>query len=244
MHDVAIQIEGLCKNYPGQSVLGEIYLAISAGECAGLVGVNGAGKTTLMKCMLDFCAVDSGSIRIFGTDHRRAEARSRLAFLPEGFSPPYHLNGRDFLKYMAALNHIQYDEHASAGMLAALDLDPAALEKPVRQYSRGMGQKLGLAACFLNRRDLLILDEPMSGLDPLARARLKTYLATLKQQGRTVFYSTHLLEDVQTLCDRVIILHGGTVLFSGSVPDCCVTWRADTLEGAYLACIGSRSLGQ
>ena len=237
MNDTALSVEGLHKHFPEQIVLREINLSISAGECAGLVGVNGAGKTTLMKCMLDFCSVDSGSIRIFGVDHRLPEARSRVAFLPEKFSPPYYLNGRDFLEYMAALNQIDYDGYAAAEILATLGLDPAVLMKPVRQYSRGMGQQLGLTACFLNRRDLMILDEPMSGLDPLARATLKKYFTIQKQQGRTLFYSTHLLEDVEAFCDRVIILHGGTVRFSGKVSECCDAWQAHTLEEAYLACI-------
>ena len=244
MTGIAIQIDGLCKKYPGQDVLREINLAIGAGECTGLIGVNGAGKTTLMKCMLDFCALDSGSIRIFGTDHRRAEARCRIAFLPERFSPPYYLTGRDFLKFTAALNRIEYDESRAAQMVVTLDLDPSALKKPVRQYSQGMGQKLGLASCFLNRRDLLLLDEPMSGLDPRARAALKQYLATLKQEGRTLFYSTHLLEDVQALCDRVIILHGGKVRYAGTVSNCCSVFQASTLEDAYLVCIASGSSGQ
>ena len=237
MNETALSIEGLHKNFPGQVVFRGINFSISAGECIGLIGMNGAGKTTLIKCMLDFCAVDSGSIRIFGMSHRRPEARNRIAFLPEKFSPPYYLNGRDFLKFMAALNHSEYIEEEALAMFSALDLDPAALKKPVRQYSQGMGQKLGLVACFLKRSDLVIMDEPMNGLDPLARARLKNYLATLKQEGRTLFYSTHLLDDVQALCDRVIILHGGTVRFAGNVSDCCAAYRADSLEEAYLACI-------
>ena len=237
MNVTALSVEGLHKNYPGQVVLRGVDFSIRAGECIGLIGANGAGKTTLIKCMLDFCAVDAGGIRIFGVDHRRPEARNRVAFLPERFSPPYYLNGRDFLKFTAALSHSEYDEHETMAMLSALDLDPAALKKPVRQFSQGMGQKLGLAACFLKRSDLVILDEPMNGLDPLARAYLKKYLATLKQEGRTLFYSTHLLEDVQALCDRVIILHGGMVRFAGKVGDCLAAYQADSLEDAYLACI-------
>ena len=237
MNDAALNVEELHKNFPGQDVLRGVNFSISAGECIGLIGANGAGKTTLIKCMLDFCAVDAGGIHIFGVDHRRPEARNRIAFLPERFSPPYYLNGRDFLKFMAALNHAEYDEQEALAMLAALDLDTTALNKPVRQFSQGMGQKLGLAACFLKRSDLVILDEPMTGLDPLARSHLKKYLAMLKQEARTLFYSTHLLEDVQALCDRVINLHGGIVHFAGKVSDCCATYQADSLEDAYLACI-------
>ena len=237
MNEAALHVEGLYKNFPGQVVLRGINISIGAGECIGLAGANGAGKTTLIKCMLDFCAVDAGGIRIFGVDHRRPEARNRVAFLPERFSPPYYLNGRDFLKFMATLNHSEYDEQEAMAILAALDLDPAALKKPVRQFSQGMGQKLGLAACFLKRSDLVILDEPMNGLDPLARSHLKKYLAILKQEERTLFYSTHLLDDVQAFCDRVIILHGGTVRFAGKVSDCCAAYRVGSLEDAYLACI-------
>ena len=237
MNGTVLCVEGLHKEFTGRPVLRDINFSINSGESVGLIGANGAGKTTLIKCILDFCVVDSGVIHIYGVDHRRPEARNCIAFLPERFAPPYYLCGRDFFKFMAALDHSGYNEQEVMTMIAALDLDPIALEKPVRQFSQGMGQKLGLAACFLKHSDLVILDEPMNGLDPLARARLKKCLATLKREGKTLFYSTHLLDDVQALCDRVIILHDGLVRFMGRVGDCCAVYRANTLENAYLACI-------
>lgn len=234
----ALHFRNVTKRYPHQLALNDLNLSVQAGEFFGLVGVNGAGKTTLIKSLLDFCDIDSGSVEIFGTDHRQAPARARLAYLPERFLPPYYLTGRDFLQFMARLHRVKVDDTQIAQMLATLDLDSSALTKPVRDYSKGMAQKLGLAACFLSDKDLLVLDEPMSGLDPKARALLKTYLQQLKAQGKTLFFSTHMLHDVETLCDRIAILHGGNVQFVGSPQECCVQFNAENLEQAYLNCIG------
>lgn len=233
----AIQIDGLCKNYPARTVLRKITLTVQAGEFVGLVGTNGAGKTTLIKCILDLCAVTSGGIRIFGESHRQTNARGRLMYLPEKFMPSGYLHGREFLQYMASLHQAEYDERLVLDLLNRLGFDAAFIDRPVREYSKGTGQKLGLVSCFLSGRELLILDEPMSGLDPLARSRLKQLLGMLRQKGRTLFYSTHLLEDVQAICDRVIILHGGEIRFSGTVTECCDAYAAASLEEAYLACV-------
>lgn len=238
MNPAAISVTSLSKTFGKQSVLKEVSFSIQKGEYVGLVGVNGAGKTTLIKCLLDFCSVDSGSISIFGIDHRLKEARNNLTYLPEKFVPPYYLTGENFLKYMSELNGVTYHSGAVTEMLKILDLDSSALTKPVRQYSKGMGQKLGLAACMLSGKDLMVFDEPMSGLDPKARALLKHRLLDLKQQGKTLFYSTHLLEDVAALCDRVIILHEGKVCFSGTTHECCEKYQADNFEAAYLKCVG------
>ena len=233
----AISITSLSKTFGRQNVLKDVSFSIQQGEYVGLVGVNGAGKTTLIKCLLDFCSVDSGSISIFGVDHRLKDARNNLTYLPEKFVPPYYLTGENFLMYMSELNGVTYHSGAVAEMLKILDLDSSALTRPVRQYSKGMGQKLGLAACMLSGKDLMVFDEPMSGLDPKARALLKHRLLELKQLGKTLFYSTHLLEDVAALCDRVIILHDGNVCFSGTTQDCCEKYQADNFEAAYLRCV-------
>lgn len=234
----ALLFRSVTKRYPRQLALSDLSLSVNVGEFFGLVGVNGAGKTTLIKSLLDFCEINSGSVEIFGTDHRQAQARGRLAYLPERFLPPYYLTGRDFLQFMARLHRVAVDEAQAARMLATLDLDASALSKPVRDYSKGMAQKLGLAACFLSGKDLLVLDEPMSGLDPKARALLKKYLQQLKEQGKTLFFSTHMLHDVEALCDRIAILHGGKMRFTGSPQQCCEQFGAGNLEQAYLNCIG------
>src|SRR4030065_2027216 len=118
--------------------------------------MNGAGKTTLIKCLLDFCDIDGGEIRIFGIPHRETRARKPLAYLPESFLPPHSLTGRDFVKYMLALREQPYDEAAARAMCAALDLDAQALDRQARTYSKGMTQKLGFGAGLLCSAGLFI----------------------------------------------------------------------------------------
>ena len=239
MTDSAIHIEKLCKSFAGNQVLEEIDLTVSSGEFKGLIGVNGAGKTTLIKCLLDFCSVTSGKIKIFGTPHTKKQAREKLVFLPERFVPPYYLTGKDFLVYMAELHGVEYNSKKVADLSRILDLDISALSKPVRDFSKGMSQKLGLTACLMSEKDLMVLDEPMSGLDPKARAYLKQHLIELKQAGKTVFFSTHLLADIEVLCDRIAILHEGRIRFTGTTEECSEMFQASNLEQAYLSCVGA-----
>ncbi len=233
----ALRISSLNKSYGSAIALADFTLDIAAGEFFGLVGANGAGKTTLIKCALDFCDVQSGTIEIFGTPHRQTAARSRLAFLPERFTPPHYLNGRDFLRYLCRLHRQPYDEARVGAILEALELDPGALDKPARAYSKGMTQKLGLAACLLSDKDLLILDEPTSGLDPKARALLKHELKTRHQAGRTVLMTTHALHDVGEMCSRMAVVHRGRLRFAGTPAEFIASRQAADLEQAYLACI-------
>lgn len=239
MHDIAFHFANLTKQYGKTPVLKGIDLDIRRGEFFGLVGMNGAGKTTLIKCLLDFCDIGGGTIEILGTSHRQTAAREHLAFLPERFMPPYYLTGADFLRYMTKLNRRSYDAAEVEATLHALDLDLSALSRPVRAYSKGMTQKLGLAACFLSRKAIYLLDEPMSGLDPKARALLKRYLRGLHEQGATLFFSSHSLADVEEICDRMAILHEGTLQFTGTPAECRAQFAADTLEQAYLNCISA-----
>jgi ABC-2 type transport system ATP-binding protein len=233
----ALRFEQVVKRYGQASVLQGVNLDVHAGQCFGLVGVNGAGKTSLIKCLLDFCALDGGAIEIFGQPHSLPASRRPLGFLPERFTPPYYLTGADFIRYLLTLQGLPYDAPAVAAMLSALDLEPAALKRAVRQYSKGMTQKLGLAACLLSRKQLYILDEPMSGLDPKARALLKDQLRQLQRDGGTLFLTSHALADVDELCDRMAILHDGRIRFAGTPAECRSLYGAATLEQAFLACI-------
>ncbi|GGZ06588.1 ABC transporter ATP-binding protein [Pseudoduganella plicata] len=227
----------------GRPVLDGVSLAVGAGECVGLAGVNGAGKTTLIKCLLDFVPLDGGSIAIFGVDHRRPAARAPLAYLPERFLPPAYMTGGEFLRYTLALHGQRRDDASCAGMLDTLQLEPAALKRSVRQYSKGMTQKLGLAACLLLDKPLYVLDEPASGLDPHARALFKAALRRRGDAGSAVLMTSHALADIDETCDRIAILHDGAVRFDGSPAACRARYGTDTLETAFLRAIGASAMG-
>ncbi len=233
----ALHFRAVSKAYGRRRVLDALDLSVKAGEFFALVGLNGAGKTTLIKTLLDLCDIDRGDVSIFDLGHRRSDARRRLAFLPEHFTPPYFLTGRDFLRYCAGLYGIAYSEPRVAALMSALDLEAAALHMPVREFSKGMAQKLGLVACLLSGKELLVFDEPMSGLDPKARAMVRTYLLGLKKAGNTLFFSTHLLGDVEALCDRMGVLHDGRLCFVGTPQDCCRHYQTPSLEAAFLKSI-------
>jgi len=237
MPEPLLRFRGVNKRFGRAEVLRGIDLDLAPGACVALTGVNGAGKTTLIKCLLDFCDLDSGAIEVHGLEHRRPQARARLAFLPERFTAPYFLTGREFIRMMLELFGVRYEEDSVLAMFAALDLEDAALEKPVREYSKGMTQKLGLAACLLSQRELYVLDEPMSGLDPAARARAKELLLKLKAEGRALLITSHSLADVEDVCDQVTVLHKGTLAYIGTPDGLRERFEESSLERAFLKCI-------
>ena len=218
-------------------MLDDFTLEVRAGEIFGLVGTNGAGKTTSIKCLLDLCHVDGGRIDIFGRPATAPRSRRPLVYLPERFVPAPHLRGREFLAFMARMHGVEPDPGSVREVLSALDLAPSALDIPVRAYSKGMAQKLGLATCFLSGKPLLVFDEPLNGLDPKARLLVRRYLAGLRAGGATVFFSTHLLADAGGLCDRMGVLHDGTMRFTGPPARLRERFPAPTLEESWLACI-------
>ena len=238
MSDAALRFVHIGKSYGDAPACRDVCLEVRRGECFGLTGENGAGKTTLLKCLLDLAEPDAGTIEILGRGHRAPGARAQIAFLPERFTPPYYLSGRDFLRCMLALHRVPYDEAQAVSTLAALELPAAALGRLARTYSKGMTQKLGLAACLLSNKDILILDEPMGGLDPKAHALLKRELRGLRSAGRTVLLTSHALPDIEELCDRMAILHEGRVRFAGTPAELRRAFNASSLEEAFLSCIG------
>ncbi|MGH8532332.1 MAG: ABC transporter ATP-binding protein [Gammaproteobacteria bacterium] len=234
-----LSIQNLAKRYGQMRVLGDVSLSVQRGEFLGLVGTNGAGKTTLIKCLLNLCAVDSGSIEIFGLPHTKPVSRSRLAFLPERFIPPNFATGNEFLRFMTALHRQPWRLKNIEATLHTLDLDPMVLGKPVRHLSKGTAQKLGLAATLLSGKDLYVLDEPMSGLDPKARVLIKRDLLARKNQGLTLFFTSHMLADISALCDRMAVLHQGQILYQGAPAALCEHFGATGMEEAYLSCVGA-----
>ena len=234
----ALEFFGLSKRYGAIEAVTSLSLKVEPGTTFGLVGANGAGKTTLIKCLLDFCGIDDGSISIFGIPSTHTEARSRLAFLPERFVPPYYLTARDFLHFMARMYGRDFDLPESMDVLASLDLEPDVLARPVRLLSKGMTQKIGLAGCLLSSRELLVLDEPGSGLDPKARALFKAAVRSAHAAGRTVFLTSHSLADVDEMCDQIGVMHRGALRYNGSPAQLKQQYDAASLEQAFLRCIG------
>ena len=233
----AVLVRNLMKNYGSLAALRGVDLTVAAGEAFGLVGANGAGKTTLIKCLLDLASCDAGQAEIFGVPSRRPQARARLAYLPERFVPAHYLRGREFLASMLELGGERYNEERVLTLVEKLELDRAALDKPVRSLSKGMTQKLGLAACFLARRELYVLDEPMSGLDPAARVAVKSLLRRLADEGRTLFFTSHVLADVEELCRSIAVLDAGRVRFRGSPAELSARYAEQNLERAFMRCL-------
>lgn len=235
----AIECAGLVRRYGARTALADVGFTITAGSAVALIGVNGAGKTTLLRGLLDLGRLDAGTVQIFGRPHLQPAARAALAYLPERLEPPAFARGDEWLRHLLALHGRACDPAAAAAEAAALELDPAALHAPLRTYSKGMAQKLGLIACILTGAPLLVLDEPLSGLDPHARALFRRRLLALKAAGTTLFFSTHDLADAAQICDRLLLLHAGRLVFDGGPAALCEAHGADTLEAAFLACIAA-----
>lgn len=235
-----IEFNDVHRRLGGDDVLAGASFHVQRGETVALVGVNGAGKSTLIRLLLDLRAPDRGTIRVDGRPQTDRHARACLAYLPERFHPPYYLRGQQYLDYMARLHHRPRERAEQLAMARRLGLEAADLERPVQTYSKGMAQMLGLTACLLSGRELLVLDEPMSGLDPSARRRLQDTLAEARDEGRTILFTTHLMQDAEALADRVLLLHDGRIVADTPPADLAAAHDGD-LEAAFVALVNERS---
>ncbi|HYR69631.1 MAG TPA: ABC transporter ATP-binding protein [Candidatus Dormibacteraeota bacterium] len=192
---------------------------LGRGEIFGLLGPNGAGKTTTIKLILGLAKPTQGLIRLDGRDPRDPAARRRLGYLPENPCFYDHLTATEYLELTCALFGLDARAGRRAGgtLLERLGL-AAHARKPLRKYSKGMTQRLGLAQALLNEPTFLVLDEPMSGLDPIGRAEVKQILREERSRGTTILMSSHVLAETESICDRVGIMSGGKLLEVGSVP--------------------------
>ena len=232
-----LEVRDVVTSYGRHKVLHGVSLDVTPGEIFGLIGLNGAGKTTLIKSIIDASPIAHGTIRIFGQTHLDAASRKGLSFLPEQFLPSPYLKGWEFLELSLSYFGLALDRPVAAELADRLTLDPAVLGKRVTTYSKGMGQKLGLVATLLSERPLLILDEPMSGLDPRSRTRLKDALIEYRGRGHSIFLSSHILSDLDELCDSIAVIHGGRVLYRGTPGDLRAAFGLDSLERAFLKAI-------
>ncbi len=229
-----LNIENISKSYSGREVLKNASLTLVAGEIFGLVGLNGAGKTTMIKILLDLVKADKGEARIFGDSSTSVKARAQLSYLPEKFQPSRYLKGMEYLSLALSYYGKKLDEDEARIQARRLDLSPQALDARVGSYSKGMGQKLGLLGAFMVDRNFLVLDEPMSGLDPSARIKLKHILLDAKAAGKTVFFSSHILSDIDEICDRIGVIHNGDLFFVGTPSEFKKRHDDNILERAFL----------
>lgn len=234
---MVLTCQQVVKRYGNKAVLDGIDLFVPEGQFFGLVGMNGSGKSTLIKAILDLIGIDSGIIKIHNRPHRSVDARREVAYLPDRFSPPVHLRGMDFIRYMLDMHYSDKTQSQIEEILDGLELQPSVMRESVNKLSKGMTQKLGLASCLLSGKSFLILDEPMSGLDPRARVLFKQQLANLKRQGVTVFFSSHVLADVEEIADTMAVLHSSGIYFSGTPDEFKDKYSSDNVEQAYMNCI-------
>lgn len=235
----AVRCLGVGKRRAGRSVLDDISFSMPQGASVAIVGLNGAGKTTLLRLMLDFLRPDAGRIELFGIASTQPIARRHLTFLPERYAPSPDLTGWQSLRLTLGLQSIKADRSACESDLDRLGFDLAALDAPAREYSKGMVQKLGLAGALQSAAPLTVLDEPMSGLDPLARRNLVAVLAGLRASGRGLLFTAHGLHELDALCDRIAVIHDARLAFFGSPAELCRRADSTDLEQAFLALIGA-----
>lgn len=218
-----IVIEDITKSYRVNrttrvAAVQGLSLKVNRGEVFGCIGPNGAGKSTTIKLLLNLIRPDSGSITINGVSSSEVASRAQIGYLPEN---PYiydYLTAHEYLRYSGSISGMPSDEIRlrATELLVNLKLDQAA-QRRISGYSKGMQQRTAIAAALMHDPELVILDEPMSGLDPLGRKLIFDLIAELKQQGKTVFISSHVLTDIERLCDRIGIIVQGKLCYEGDV---------------------------
>lgn len=236
----AIETASLVKTYrklfgPGHLALRSVSLSVPRGACFGLIGPNGAGKTTFIKVLLGVARPDSGEVRVLDGEPEDVEVRRRIGYLPERIHLPDVLTARAYLKSLAALKGVR----ASSAEIEAL-LDRVGLlegrARKIKGYSKGMRQRTGLAGALLGKPELLILDEPTDGIDPMGRIEIRNVLLEEKARGATILLNSHLLAETERICDRIAILKNGEILQQGSLDSLT---RAS--HGFHLRFVGDRA---
>src|SRR5215211_1852017 len=223
-----IEIENLTKDYEvgfwrkrKVRALDGLTLAVEGGEIFGFLGANGAGKTTTMKLLMRLIYPTTGRARILGRDINDVQMHARIGYLPEN---PYfydYLTARELLNYCGELfgYRKRMRERRTEELLSRVRLDEKSWDKQLRKYSKGMLQRVGLAQALVNDPEIVFLDEPMSGLDPIGRREVRDLIASLRASGTTVFMCSHILSDIEVLCDRVAILNRGRLSETGSIEE-------------------------
>lgn len=219
----ALSIKGLSKTYRSTKLqkvnaLVGLDLDVASGEVFGFLGPNGAGKSTTIKSIMGLIRPTAGEIQVFGVPAIEPMSRQKIGYLPENPSFFDFMTAREYLYFVGSTYGMDQTtlQNESERVLELLDLIRAA-DRPIRGYSKGMVQRLGLGQTLVHDPDMYILDEPMSGLDPIGRALVKDIIRDLKKRGKTVFFSTHITADVEAVCDRVGVISNGVLEVVDSV---------------------------
>jgi len=233
-----LKVKNLSYAIADHLILHNLNLTIESGHYFALAGENGAGKTTLIKIILDLIRnISNGSVTLNDLPNSSVTTRKDLTYLPEKFDLKKEVTGWQYLNFLFGIYHQNKNKMRVLDLCEQLNLDADRLGHKTSTYSKGMKQKLGLISCFMLDKPLIILDEPLSGLDPKARFHFKELLVNERQQNRTIFYSTHMLADAEEICDQFGILHQGRIVFQGTPQQCLQQYSQDTLEKAYMSCI-------
>jgi len=232
-----LSIKNISKSfYNGEKVvLDQTCIEIKSGEIFGLVGLNGIGKTTMIKMIIGLLDIDEGEILIDGINSEDFASKKKFCYLPEKFQPSQHLTGIEFLDVFCSFFDKQISIDEASKLCKKIELDTEALYMPTSQCSKGMGQKLGLISAFLSDAKLLILDEPMSGLDPVARIAVKKLMMEyVENQDKSIFFSSHILADIDEICNNMAILHNKKIIFQGTSENFKAQGCETNLEKAFL----------
>jgi len=211
-----LEVQKVVKKLSKKEVLHEVDFSVEKWEIYGFLWPNGAGKTTTMKCILGLIRPETGSIKVFWDEGLSLEAKKRVGFMPENTYLYKHLTGREFLEFNGSFFGLHWEElkKTVSDLLIRVWLGEAG-DKYLKSYSKGMLQRVWLAQSIINKPELLFLDEPMSGLDPIGRKMVKDLLVSLRDEGTTIFFNTHILADVESICDRISIINKGTIIVEG-----------------------------
>ena len=217
MGDV-VKIERVTRRFGGICAVDDLSLTLAGGEIMGFLGANGAGKTTTIKMLLGLLAPTYGTVEVFGGSPEDPEVRARIGYMPEtAYYYPY-LNARELLAFYGGLCGMDSRKvrERTDELLEIVGLGDAA-KRPLKTYSKGMLQRAGIAKALLHDPDLLVLDEPFTGLDPLARIHFRELMRGLRERGKTIFFSSHELGETELLCDAVAIMKKGRAVYQGPV---------------------------
>ncbi len=232
-----LQISQISRYYSSNIILDKISLKIKPGSIFGFVGLNGQGKTTLIKIIVDLLESDGGNVKIFEVNKILPKSRENVFYLPEKFQPANNLRAIEFIEFSISLHNKKIDQEELKILCKSLNLEYKYLNKKIKSFSKGMTQKLGLIIAFLSNSDLIILDEPMSGLDSKARIDLKKEILSYQKRGKTIFFSSHILSDIDEICDEIAILNNAKIIFNGSPASFKEKNNENNLEKAFLKAI-------